>query len=147
MLITPHILVGAAIAKTFPNPLIFVPLSLASHLVLDAIPHWQETLYPYKPTRATWVRIPLDLLLGISILLSLNSVRSIDASIWTGALAGVLPDLDSIFYLEKFSKLRKNSIVTKWLSFHEGIQRETNKFIGLFSQIAIVILSLFIILS
>ncbi len=147
MLITPHILLGAAIAKTFPNPLIFVPLALASHFVLDAVPHWQETLYPYKPTRATWFRLPLDLFLAISILLLLGSARNVSPNIWTGAFIGVLPDLDSIFYLEKFSKLRKNSIVDKWLFFHEGIQRETNKPIGFLSQIAIVILSLFIILS
>lgn len=39
MLYTPHFLVGAAIMKHIPDPLIGLPLALVSHVVLDLIPH------------------------------------------------------------------------------------------------------------
>jgi len=39
MLYTPHFLVGAAILKYIPNPVVGLPLALASHIALDLIPH------------------------------------------------------------------------------------------------------------
>jgi hypothetical protein len=39
MLYTPHFLVGAAIMKYVPNPAVGLPLSLASHILLDLTPH------------------------------------------------------------------------------------------------------------
>jgi hypothetical protein len=36
-----------------------------SHFLLDTVPHWQETLSPYRPNLATWVRLPLDALLAV----------------------------------------------------------------------------------
>lgn len=39
MFITPHFLTGAAIAVAIDKPELAVPLALASHFVLDAIPH------------------------------------------------------------------------------------------------------------
>lgn len=35
-----HFLAGAAIGLTVPNPLIGIPLAIASHFVMDAIPHY-----------------------------------------------------------------------------------------------------------
>ena len=40
MTATAHALVGGAIAAYIPNPAIGIPLALASHPVLDMIPHW-----------------------------------------------------------------------------------------------------------
>ncbi len=40
MTATAHALVGGAIAAAIPNPAIAIPLALASHPVLDMIPHW-----------------------------------------------------------------------------------------------------------
>lgn len=45
MLETPHVLVGAAIATAIPNPAISIPLALASHVLLDRIPHWNPHFY------------------------------------------------------------------------------------------------------
>lgn len=39
MLLTPHVLTGLAIAYKIPNPLISLPLAMASHQFLDLIPH------------------------------------------------------------------------------------------------------------
>lgn len=40
MTATAHALVGGAIAASIPNPLIGISLSVASHPLLDMIPHW-----------------------------------------------------------------------------------------------------------
>ncbi len=46
MLYTPHFLVGAAILKYLPNPYLGLPLALASHVVLDLLPHWDFDIQP-----------------------------------------------------------------------------------------------------
>jgi hypothetical protein len=40
MLSISHGVTGAFIAATFPNPLLYIPLTLASHYLQDWIPHW-----------------------------------------------------------------------------------------------------------
>lgn len=37
---TGHAVIGVVIAAVFPNPLIAIPLALASHAAADAFPHW-----------------------------------------------------------------------------------------------------------
>ena len=64
MLVTPHALMGAAIGLRLKHPLRIIPVAVASHFLLDTVPHWQETLSPYRPTVATWIRIPIDLSLA-----------------------------------------------------------------------------------
>lgn len=40
MLELPHAVVGATIAVLIPNPVISLPLALASHFAMDLYPHW-----------------------------------------------------------------------------------------------------------
>lgn len=40
MLVSSHALIGASIAKLFPNPLLGYPLALGFHFLADLIPHW-----------------------------------------------------------------------------------------------------------
>lgn len=42
MTATGHAIIGAIIAVKIGNPALSVPLALASHLLADAIPHWDE---------------------------------------------------------------------------------------------------------
>ncbi len=42
MTITAHALVGGAIAAAIPNPALGFTLAVASHPLLDMIPHWDE---------------------------------------------------------------------------------------------------------
>jgi len=42
MTITAHALVGGAIAAAIPNPALGFLLAVASHPILDIIPHWDE---------------------------------------------------------------------------------------------------------
>lgn len=54
MLQTPHVVIGCAIAINVGNPYLAIPLSLASHFVLDRVPHWN----PHTYTEAVKYGIP-----------------------------------------------------------------------------------------
>jgi hypothetical protein len=67
MLLTPHTIVGVAIASTIPNPYIAVPTAFAFHFLGDLVPHWDycrlsnnDILDKYYP-----LKIMADLSLGI----------------------------------------------------------------------------------
>lgn len=46
MLYTPHFLVGVAILKYSPNPVVGLPLALISHILLDLLPHYDFDITP-----------------------------------------------------------------------------------------------------
>lgn len=104
MLYTPHFLIGSAITKLVPNPLIGLSLAFASHFILDFVPHNDFDLrpgvtikemlsYPAKRKLFIFGTMVLDGLLMISCLLWLF-VRS--GNPWyqiAGGLVGISPDL------------------------------------------------------
>ena len=101
MLETPHVAFGAVIAKAIPNPLISVPLALASHFLLDVTPHWNPHLNTEikkygKLTNNTLLVIGLDL--ASSVLLTGFFLKSSlpDSTLFLNILlcsvASVLPD-------------------------------------------------------
>ncbi|MDO8503945.1 MAG: hypothetical protein Q7S60_04645 [bacterium] len=147
MLATPHLLSGAAIVTIVPNPVVSLPLAFASHFILDKIPHWQETLAPYELNNKTWVRMPIDLLLGLGLLWWVTKTVGGNGIMWLGALVALVPDADSVFYARPLREVLQQPLARSWFSFHERIQRETDKWWGLLPQIAVVLLSLFFILN
>ena len=102
MFLTPHVAVGVAIGSLIPNPVIAVPLALASHFVLDAVPHWDDIglgrlnqrqgRIPGPPFR----RILLDFLLALSFVLFFVYWSMPDwgvaVNISACAIAAILPD-------------------------------------------------------
>src|SRR5665811_640253 len=97
MLTTPHAAAGIAIGAMIGNPILVIPVAIASHFVLDSIPHWQETLAPYTPNKKTYVRVPLDIAFALGItVLATHWQPQLTAAIWTGAVSANVPDLDTI---------------------------------------------------
>jgi hypothetical protein len=94
MILTVHLLTGAALAsKIQPTPLALL-LALASHYFLDFLPHWDydvENLKAKKWSRVgpALLKISLDLLFGLLIILILakNPILAL-----TGGFLAVLPD-------------------------------------------------------
>ncbi|RJQ26532.1 hypothetical protein C4577_03465 [Candidatus Parcubacteria bacterium] len=143
MLITPHSLTGATIAILVPNPVIAIPLSISSHFVLDIIPHWQETLYPYVPTKTTWVRILVDLLLSFFLVSwIIQSHPNISSLIWLTAFTANIPDLDSVASV--IPSISKIKLFKKYYDWHNEIQKETSSLIGLIPQITVSALCLLV---
>lgn len=146
MLITPHALAGATIVVLIPNPVIAIPIAVGSHFILDSIPHWQETFYPYKATYKTWIRIPIDLTLAV-ILVSIITIHHPDITnlIWIGAFAANAPDLDSIASIRPISL--RNKVFKTYYNWHCVIQRETVSFKGILTQLVFVVGSLILTLK
>ncbi len=140
MLTTPHAVVGAAIGALIPSPWLAVPVAVGSHFVLDSIPHWQETLAPYNPTRRTYVRIIFDLMLA-GLLVGLMASWQPDriAAVWLGAAAANAPDLDTLTVL--LPSLRRGPVQRFW-DWHCRIQRETSQLAGVYTQLATIALCL-----
>ncbi|MFH0936810.1 MAG: hypothetical protein V1808_00775 [Candidatus Daviesbacteria bacterium] len=143
MLITPHAATGAAIAVLLPNPVISIPLAIASHFVLDMVPHWQETLYPYKPNKVTWIRIPIDLSLAVVLVYLVTQFHpNIAFVIWLTAFISNIPDFDSIASL--IPELFRSRLFKNYWDWHAKIQRETGSYLGLVSQVIITLVGLII---
>ncbi len=144
MLETPHVAVGAAIASKIPNPLIAIPLSFASHFVLDAVPHWNphivtETKKYGMPTKKSIVIIVFDSTLAL-VFGSLIAYQALPntghaVTILAASFASVLPDLIEAPYF--FLKTRVN-LVRSWVDFHRSLQTHGNLFWGLLTQLATI---------
>ena len=142
MLTTPHAVTGAAIGALLPNPWLAVPLAIGSHFVLDSMPHWQETLAPYKPTKKTYIRIPLDISLSIGLVLLVSAWHpAATLSIWLGAIFANVPDLDTIVVL--VPRLKAGLLQRFW-DWHCSIQRETSSLWGLAPQLLVIFVGLIV---
>jgi hypothetical protein len=113
MLYTPHFLVGAAIMKYVPNPVIGLSLALVSHVVLDLIPHNDFDITPgmtlkdvikHDPKKRNFLFGALAIDGGL-LVLSAMWIYSQSWAIWTnlmnwevmklllGGLVAISPDL------------------------------------------------------
>jgi len=141
MLETPHVAVAAAIASKIPNPFIAIPLSFASHFILDKVPHWNphiitETKQFGRPTNKSTAIIIVDattaLVLGSTIAwYALPNVNHA-TTIMLACFASILPDLIEFpyFYFNK-----RDAFYTKWSSFQKSLQVDTTPLWGLLTQV------------
>ena len=149
MLELPHAMVGAAIVTLIPNPLISLPLALASHFITDYVPHWNPHLNVEKQTLGRFktesiILIVIDCLLAI-ILGTYIAVNS--GNFWlviAGCFLAVAPDVVEIphFFLNL-----KIAWVEKLLKFQKGHQWNVPIVWGMLSQAIVVALCLYFIRS
>ena len=137
MLETPHVALGAVIAKAIPNPLISVPLSFASHFILDMTPHWNPHLNTEikkygKLTNITLITIVFDL--ALSVILTGYLVKSAipdqnyAINILLCSVFAILPDVvEGPYFIFGY----KNKYLDIWMRFQKKIQVDANLFWGL----------------
>jgi len=149
LLETPHVLVGAAIASKIPNPIIAFPIILASHFVLDMVPHWNPHLNTELKkyghiTKKSKTIIAFDLALTFVfvtyLFLNFNFNQAFYMSI--GGFLGILPDVieGPHFFLGV-----KTKIIEKWIKLQKAIQNDAEPILGLSTQIITIIASIFVI--
>lgn len=145
MLETPHVLVGATIASKIPNPLISIPLSLASHFVLERIPHWNPHLNTEKEkygriTKKTKIFVIIDstlaLILGISIALTKSSNFWQITNYLFCCFFAILPDIVEAPY---FFLNIENPLIKKWINFQKSIQVDVSPIPGILTQLLTII--------
>lgn len=148
MLETPHVLVGVAIATKIPNPVISIPLALASHFILEKIPHWNPHLYTEtekygqptsKSTLITAIDSSIALTTGSLIAFSHLPNLALTLTIFFSAFAAVLPDVIEAPYL--YLNYRKPWL-KKYILWQKSIQAEAKPFWGLITQVLIIIAAL-----
>lgn len=143
MLETPHVAVGAAIAIKVGNPALAIPLALASHFVLDIIPHWNPHTYTEtekngKPSKSTFTIAIIDATAALALGVGIAATRYPDigqmATIIACSFAAVFPDVSKYpFFL--FNSLRKG-LYKKWVSYERKLQEQTDSlFWGLLTQV------------
>ena len=121
MLITPHVLLGAALTKRTGSLAWGIPLAFASHFILDAIPNWDVGLTSAGNIGIVITDGIIALLLLIYLSSSMQGRRREKTLLWAGGFFGILPDLLS----------QGGGIISiqRWIPFenlHQGIQRSAH---------------------
>lgn len=144
MLETPHVVVGAAIATKVVNPALSIPLALASHFVLDRVPHWNPHLYTEtqkfgQPSRkSTFVgAADIAISLGIGFFVASRFLPDYQKSavVLACSLASVLPDL--IKYPYYYFKARIPLLV-RWVKFERSLQVNAGFWPGMITQLTVI---------
>lgn len=121
LLITPHVLLGAALAKRTDSLLWGIPLAFASHFMLDAIPNWDVGLTSARNIGIVITDGIIALLLLRFLSLSRQGICRDQVLLWVGGFFGILPDL--------LSQGCGIIGIQKWIPFenlHQGIQRSAH---------------------
>ncbi len=104
MTVSAHFAAGALAGSFVSGAFTASLLGLASHVVLDAIPHYD------------FESVTLEILLGVVILAILIAVDRCTLTICLGGLFGVIPDLENLFW--KLGVIRDDQ---KVFPSHSGI--------------------------
>lgn len=120
MLITNHVVAGAVVGVVAPGPASAFALGIASHAVMDALPHWGHPAYD------VFIKVAVvDGLVGLFTMATLARAASPDrrAAVVAGMLGACLPDADkpsTLFF--------GRSPFPAWLdAAHKRIQNEAHE--------------------
>ena len=153
MLELPHAAIGLAIASKIPNPFIAIPLALASHFVVDLIPHWNPSLFTEtkkygKPSKASIniiiIDVILSLILGFFVVFKISSNLTMSLTLLFSAFASVAPDVIEGFY---FFLGVKATWLQKLIKFQHDHQGRASIIPGSIVQVITIIVSLWVIFN
>ena len=144
MLLTPHILAGAAIAAKTANPALGLILAFLSHYVFDLFPHQEYTIENIKGKRwkkayADFLKVGGDICFGILLIFIFSDGQPI---IYAGAFFAILAD-----GLTFLGLIFSNKLLVHNDDFHQKIHFLKNKkvpaFWGVLSQVLIISIAIF----
>ena len=153
MMATPHMVAGAAIGRVLRRPWLAWPAALASHFVLDVIPHLDShSLFGVKqggPTPLEATAGITDFLVGAVLVAWLTS-RRLDRRVMRGAaLFGILVDL--VEYVPPIGPWLRAWPGAAWLiGFHHGIQHNVTPAqwpLGVGTQAALLLVAISVCLA
>ncbi len=131
-----HMVFGSLIAVTVSDPVIAVPAALASHFVLDSIPHYGDDPKARMGSRAYNYRILLDILACTLVMLLFLSLHPKDPTlVLVCGLIAILPD---IFWPLALIVKQKGPLWS-FFKFHKKIQTESPR--GIYIEIIWFILT------
>jgi hypothetical protein len=146
-----HTLLGGLIGLHFHSITLIILLGIASHFLIDCIPHWDgfaignhkkdfRNNYTVKFTRNFLIIGAIDGLVAIYLLIFMYDKFS-STHLIIGCMASIFPDILSAGYLTKFKNKKHYK---KFLHFHNNIQREAGLLFGILTQaiIALIIIEI-----
>lgn len=148
MLETPHVALGIAIAVKTGNPWVAIPLALASHFLLDRVPHWNPHFYTEtqkfgKPKKiSTFIAVADEVFaIFLTLFAAYKFWPDVDKTllILICSFLSVLPDQIKFPYF--YFNLRKG-LLKKWVDFERSIQVEVKPLLGILTQITVVLITL-----
>lgn len=122
MLVTNHVLHGAALGLLVRRPAATFAVAVASHFAADALPHWGGTGTEVHSVAFLKVAVP-DGLLGLALMgaaVARTPPRR-RAAVLSGMVGAALPDLDKPFALVTRGRRLWPAPVTR---LHSAVQRE-----------------------
>ncbi len=166
MIHTSHILIGAAIGAKVQSLGLIIILGLLSHLILDLIPHYDYSLKKIvafinkkkgsscKKAFIDCLKAVIDMLLGLAIVFFVLYKKDFFVNInythlWlivAGIFFSTLPDFTQILFHLFPSKIGKI-----YIKFHHTIHWHNNQkegkitFFGLFTQIIVIVIFVFLL--
>lgn len=170
MLFTTHSIAGAALGMVTGNPYEAFALGILSHHAMDALPHFDQGSFYTAKTRARWLGqegiyhehsgfsqrdwkvLYADWMIAGVLFLVIALIVPVVywPAIIGGALGGIAPDIldSSPLWSEKLRK--KSNAVRKYNVFHSFFHWTvpmTQFWIGLLTQLVIIAVSLFYLLT
>jgi hypothetical protein len=144
-----HVAAGAVIVANISNPWISLPLAVAAHFILDALPHYGDIkAHRAQQLAAQRFAVPVDALAALLMLLAI--VLFYPANPLLVALGGILcasPDLGHIFPFVRYLRTGEASVSKDWLSrFHDRIQWCERRW-GLVVELPFLVVMLFVLFA
>lgn len=127
MLATNHVLAGSVLGTVAGNPLAGFALGVASHLVMDVIPHWGVDTSSSEGYRKFLKVAVTDglLLLALGGVIVAQADASSKWSVGAGAFGALLPDLDKPWQLF-FGKMTGRTLWPAWFNdWNSRVQKES----------------------
>lgn len=155
MVLTPHAVIGAAIALQFPrHPILGFILAFSSHFILDAVPHWHYSVpaikeakklmstKPFTENKKGWrdlAWIGSDFFLGIIISAAMAALTNPSAIFIAllGAAGGVFPDFLQFVYFA-IPKPPVSTIYNFHMWIHAKKRLDNQPLLGISQQLLVV---------
>lgn len=149
MTATAHALVSGAIVASVHNPLLALSLVLASHFLMDAVPHWDfGTNWRARSKWSTGAIAIFDTLMGFTLAYFVFGGKVAIPILFLAVALGNLPDwLEAPYYIffAKNDKKEPNKNCSFWEKFTYKIYKLENVFhskaqapFGIYTQFAVV---------
>jgi hypothetical protein len=150
MVLTVHILIGAAVAEKTGNPILGLLFAFLSHYLMDAIPHQEYSIRGieegrWKNSSKNFLKIFLDILIGF-FLITIFSKNYFLA--FLGGFSAILPDILTFLYFI-FPKIKPLHLLSKFhkkTHWFKNYKIKIPLFWGIFTQVLILFLAISIFL-
>jgi hypothetical protein len=125
-----HTVFGTLVAVTVKVPEIAIPVALASHFIMDAIPHYGNDPKAPRGSRSYNIRIVVDALASILILLFFLGLHPVNKGlVIVCSLVAVMPD----FLWPLALYIKQKGPLWGFFKFHKLIQKESRS--GIFIEL------------